>query len=151
MRSKLFLFAALLLMPIVGSAQASSPTKAETVEWLNAHQIGSRPVKVDQRTMTVFRSRGVNQDTGRVSYSCETIIDLARLKSITVYTGSNKRIDLRGDTADVLPESYCPASEGQLTVPFNDDVSAEDIQRYAKALRHLAELNGATLAKDDIF
>jgi len=139
----------------------TGPSIADTVEWLNARvpayskiepfHAGSMIVPYvwtkaenEQRTATAVTRVAVIR-TGRIkgvaSDSCSTLAE-AHVRCVRV-TGDFQECDPPGvkDCSDIQ----------EAHVFLSESTTQDEVDKIIKAVRHLAELNGATLAKDDLF
>ncbi len=137
-------------MNMVKLSAQEGPSSADTVEWIRSHlpspacgQYRVTPVRFTDPVARGYRQSMDNQCLETmpsvVAFAAVTSVTVKRV-SITSSSGIawHLAVILRDDSNQSVGVSY----------PDGDN---DDANRMAKALRHMAELNGAKIAKDDIF
>jgi hypothetical protein len=133
------------------SAQ-QGPSVDETVEWLNTHKSS---ITCPNQT-TINRQVFVQHWWSRITRTGECSeqdrppdrTTWSDITSITIGTGTNEE---DGRITGHYPIIRMHYKGGGSTISFDEGASHDEVSRFAKALSHLAELNGAKLVKDDLF
>jgi hypothetical protein len=133
-------------------AAQQGPSEDETVEWLNTHKasITCPSQTTINRQVFVQRWWSRNTRTGECSKQ-DRLPDRTTwsdITSITIGTGTNEE---DGRITGHYPVVRMHYKGGGCAISFDEGASHDEVSRFAKALNHLAELNGAKLVKDDLF
>lgn len=157
MKKLLTIVAFCIVNTIVLQAQDNKPTKEETIKWLetrlNALYMGDIS-KVNSFSGTNILESCREYVTPPISCRIKDIIDFGKLDGIDfstdkdannwkiVFTGKIIRHDYDNGTSNEIRTSY---------IKLSGSAPKEDIERIVKAFKHLANLNGSALVKNDLF
>lgn len=154
---------AVLLMVFLASP-ATSQTPGQTIDFINgkAGSVVKSPleIKAEQFVLKVFnrfhkRSATETVNSGEPGYN---EVNWHKISGIHD-NGDYVAIITKGDVALINENrafhntKFCSFAEEPIGVAicFNNEARNDERQRFIKALRHMATINGAALASDDLF
>lgn len=132
----------------------SGPTAAETAAWIRARiPVVDEGQEVVENKITTqyswFRDGGAVTRWATISMSTVTGVTAdtctlreARLPCVRVTARYILACPTRGGDCTGIPQAY---------VFLSENATQQDADKMVKAIKHLAELNGASLPKDDLF
>jgi hypothetical protein len=141
---------------VVQAVPQQGPNADDTLEWVRSHSSWlscSPQITFGSNSMTVYRGWSKNNTTGACTIDRGSdIVGYSLIVSVTVIDGTER--DDHGIVLAHYPAillRYDGIDTKETWFGLNSTVSMDDANRYAHAISHLAELNGAKLVRDGLF
>lgn len=164
---KLLLIILLAYTSIVGYSQTKIPTSEETWEYISTKlSLGTFYDHINPQfllTVNVINYDNTPLEVGILEWKGITLIASGKDKkdeksSIITITGKgyNCKSTEKASSDFIFKNKYFTKVDNQSTYPFQikfsiSQMSEQDIQKFIKALKHMALLSGASLIKEDLF
>ena len=131
---------------MVAMQTVNAQTEAETLEWLNVKKVDIERFDYSMYSSEKLRAAGPYEDL-------PSDIKWEDIKEI-IFSANKESIVVKGKVLYRCLRSECDWDNKEvesLTIYCKSSAPSETIERFVKALKHMAELKGAKFLKDDLF